>query len=321
MIKKIHILFIVIVVTALSFSCRPKPGQFPSDTFTEADTVYYCDMIIFIADDDDASEIVVCEFGREKSGEMHSGEFWGCIYTERRWTKFDKSGKYRLLSSNPSVVEGPPGVMIRNSGRQFKMEYSGSDFAYELETGNISTVYQPTNNDKLREYYGIGKGKLKINDRKIDGKAFYTFTRWVGYTPVTTKYRTRYKDFERFFLFGNNTVIIAKENNADLVTFSSTYGLTHVPLPITSHIKAGRFNKTFKAFKTIVTDRTYDLALFRIPYGWEIEFDHKHSVVLAGQGYYLDNKILTGRAIIEVTGALDSDGRDYELHGVCEFIK
>jgi hypothetical protein len=305
----------------LSFSCKPATGLFPTDKFVEADTVYYCDLIIFIGENQSPMDIVVCEFGREKRGENYAGEFWGCISNGGNWDKLEKSGKFRLLTSRPSVPEGPPGVNVEAQGTKFKLEYAAQDYDFGIKSKSPSTNYVTKNDEKMQEYYSIAEAELTIGQRQERGKIFYGFTRWVGYQPITTKYKGRYKDFQRFFLFDDDVLIIASENQANLANFASKYELPVHPNQLNALVRVGRFQKSFGDFKSFTTDRSFDLALFRIPFGWEVEFEKDNSVVLSGEGYYLDNKVLTGRAFIEVTGALSFRGHDYELAGVCEFIK
>jgi len=312
---------LIAIAVLISISCKPDPGQLQGGDFVEADTVYYCDLLIFMGENDGEKKIVVCEFEREKTNELYSGRFWGCMLDEGRWTKLSKSGKYRLLSSRPSIPEGPPGVTVRTRDHKFLIEYSSNDQNFELKTDKLQVYFRPSKSDNLMEHYATGKGELKIGDMKIKGRVCYGFNRWVGYMPITTKYSKRYKDLNRFFLYNNDVFLVARENSADLGSFITDYNLPEVPKPIIADIKAGRKTRSFENYKKVITDRMFDLALFRIPYGWEIEFDEKSSLVLAGEGYYLDNKVLTGRAIIDVSGVLNVNGHDYELTGICEFIK
>ncbi|MBD3169582.1 MAG: hypothetical protein GF307_08870 [candidate division Zixibacteria bacterium] len=324
-IPKAFILFTFILSGLMLFlsglSCRPDPSLSRPDDTVDADTVYYRDLVYFISDENEPRTIVVIELGREKKGSNLNGEFWGCILRDGDWNKLDKSGKYRLLASNPAIPEGPPGVDVRGYGKRLEIDYSGEEHLFNLKTGGFSDVYRSTDNDDLREIYAFTDGRLRINDTKIDGRVGYVYLRWIGCTPISDRYNGRFTDFQRFILFGKDVFIMARDNHTDMVSFATAYGLNSTPKTLDAYVKARRSKKGFDNFKILVTNRTYDLALFRIPYGWEIELDDQNTIILAGQGYYLDNKIITGRAIIEVTGALNSKGRDYELYGICEFIK
>jgi len=325
--RGIHLIRAAILVMGISgsswlgLSCKPATGLFPTDKFVEADTVYYCDLIIFIGENQSRKDIVVCEFGREKRGENYAGEFWGCISNSGNWDKLEKSGKFRLITSRPSVPEGPPGVKVEAQGMKFKLEYAAQDYDFGIKSKSPSTTCVIKNDEKMQEYYSIAEAELTIAQRQEKGKIFYGFTRWVGYQPITTKYKGRYKDFQRFFLFDDDVLIIASENQANLADFASKYELPVHPDQLNALVRVGHSQQSYSDFKSFTTDRSFDLALFRIPFGWELEFEKDNSVVLSGEGYYLDNKILTGRAFIEVSGALSFRGHDYELAGVCEFIK
>jgi hypothetical protein len=316
-------LFILSCMSLLFFlpGCRPRTAfQEPID-FPEADTVYYEDLIAFVSEDDSPGEIAVCEFGREKIDNSNTGSFWGCILTEGRWSKLRKTGQYRLLSSEPSILEGPPGVRIVDNYSSMEISYTDADSKFRLTADKLSFEYKAADNNAIAEYYGFGKGALEVGGIKFKGKTWRVLIRRVGYTPITSKYKNEYQNFNRFLLFDNDALIVVKDNETDMGYFASLYDLPATPPRVCAFVKAGRTENRYDTFKMIITDKTYDLALFRIPYGWEIQFDRRNSVVLAGQGYYLDNKIFSGRAIIAVTGALNSNGKDYEVKGICEFIK
>ncbi len=293
----------------------------PADDFIEADIVYYRDLIVFIEEDAQERDILVCDFGREKKREVYTGEFWGCISRDGSWHKLGKTGKYRLLTSRPSIPEGPPGVDVSIRGCAYIVDYTDSEDDFILKSDCISIIYKESDTEDLRIQYGIADAKLKTGDVEVEGKILCAFTRWVDYTPLTTEYRARYKDFLRFMLFGDDVFVLAKDNSIDMMEFASKNDLRDSPKPVNAYLRVRGFKKSFNTFKLITTDRSYDLALFRVPFGWEIEFDKDNSLIIAGEDYYLDNKILTGRAFIEITGALNSRGDDHELVGICEFIK
>ncbi|GEM_PF-3973170 len=318
----VSITLLTAITSLVLISCRPaEPNFFPQDNFLEADSVYYSDLIIFIGGADSAKSVIVCDFGREKAGENYTGEFWGCIYRDGNWEKLSRSGEYRLLSSRPSIPEGPPGVSVKTHNGKFQIEYSDENYNFSLKTDAISNIYKSFDSDNTKEYYGDANAEIIIGDTKIKGTIFYAYFRWVNYQPITTKYKKRYTDFRRFFLIGDNIFIVAKENKADISEFAAKYDLPDPPETICASIKRGNYNKTFDNFKSITTNWSYDLAFFRIPFGWEVEFDDNNSLSLSGDNYYLDNKLFTGRGIVNVSGTLKSEGKSYPINGVCEFIK
>ncbi|MBD3233010.1 MAG: hypothetical protein GF315_04740 [candidate division Zixibacteria bacterium] len=318
-------LFIAISLVGLVvyglLSCTPEPALIPADDFIEADIVYYRDLIVFVEEDTDQRDILVCDLGREKKQEVYTGEFWGCFSRDGSWHKLRKTGKYRLLTSRPSIPEGPPGVEVSIRGCEYIIDYTDSEDNFVLESDCISIMYKESDTEDLRIQYGLADAKLKIGDEEIEGRILCAFTRWVNYEPITAEYRNRYKDFLRFMLFNDDVFVLARENGADMMEFASKNDLEDSPKAVNAYLSIGGYRKSFNTFKLITTDRSYDLALFRVPFGWEIEFDKENSLIVAGEDYYLDNKILTGRAFIEITGALNSRGDDHELVGICEFIK